>query len=316
MTATACTPSLLGDLDIEVRYNEPLGVRTWFRAGGCAEVLASPRTEGALRELVVRCHQQGIPVRVLGEGANLLVADEGVDGVVIRLDKAQFTKVDFEAGHAGNPVRAGGGASLMGMVQEAARLGLDGLAQMSGIPASIGGATRMNAGGKFGDFASAVHSVEVLALDGTVHLTAASDIHFGYRHSELPDGIVVAANLILTPGDPVAIRQKVKEFMAYKKHSQPMADKSAGCMFRNPVDPATGQRVSAGKLIEEAGMKGRTHGSAFVSHVHGNFLSLSAGGSTNDVLQLVREVQLRVREHSGIELEREVVVWSKKGEMR
>lgn len=316
MTTTTCTPSMLGDLDIELKFNEPIGSRTWYRAGGSAEVLAHPRSVEALCQLIKRCHENDTPVRVLGEGANLLVADDGVDGVVIRLDHAAFRGANFEGGHCNRTVRVGAGTDLMGLVQESARNGYDGLSHLAGIPASIGGATRMNAGGAFGDFASAVHSVDVVAPDGKARSIAAADLEFAYRHSNLAEVIVVAANINFIAGDRDAIRQRVKEVFAYKKRSQPMADKSAGCMFKNPTDPATGERVSAGKLIDQAGMKGKRIGSASVSLIHGNFLSLAAGGSASDVLQLAAEVQQRVLDHSGIALEREVVVWSKRGEVR
>ena len=309
-------PGLFTDLDARVELDAPMGPLTWFQVGGRAEALVSPRTHAALSILVTRCHESAVPVRVLGSGANLLVADDGVDGVVVRLDEPAFTQVGFAQACADGIVRVGAGADLMTLVQESARQGFDGLSQLAGIPATVGGAITMNAGGTYGDIAQAVASVGHLAFDGRVRLLSRADARFTYRHTEIPPGIILFADLRLERGDPAVIRERVKTIFNYKKSTQPMADRSAGCMFKNPVDPATGARRSAGQLIDQAGLKGTESGGAYVSPIHGNFIALRDGGSADDVLRLVARVQQRVLEHSGIGLEREVVVWSKRGEVR
>ncbi len=307
------TENLWGDLDVEAIADAPLGPLTWYGAGGHAEVLIAPRTIEALRTLMQRCRSNDIQVRVLGSGANLLVTDEGVGGVVVRLNHPAFQKADW-LGDGTSTTRIGAGADLMKLVQESARRGLGGLSQLAGIPATVGGAVRMNAGGSFGDTAQSVHSIEMLTIDGEDRTIPAAELDFGYRQCALPVGIVVAAHFDLVPGNPEEIRKHVKEVFDYKKSTQPMADRSAGCMFKNPIDPATGRRESAGRLIDLAGMKGQSIGGAFVSERHGNFVGLREGGTANDILALAFAVQQRVLDHSGIRLDREVVVWSKRCE--
>ncbi len=316
MRGSLAQPELFTDLDARVELDAPMGPLTWFQVGGRAEALVSPHSHAALATLVTRCHESAVPVRVLGSGANLLVADDGVDGVVVRLDESAFTQFGFADASAAGIVRVGAGADLMTLVQQSARQGFDGLAQLAGIPATVGGAVTMNAGGSYGDTAQAVASVGHVGFDGQVRLLSAAEARFTYRHTEIPPGIILFADLRLERGDPAVIRERVKTIFNYKKSTQPMADRSAGCMFKNPVDPATQQRRSAGQLIDQAGLKGSESGGAYVSPIHGNFIALREGGSADDVLRLVARVQQRVLEHSGIGLEREVVVWSKRGEVR
>jgi UDP-N-acetylmuramate dehydrogenase len=308
--------TLFADLDVTVEADAHIGAMTWFGVGGRADFLVRPQTVEALATLARRCAQSVVPLRTLGSGANLLVADEGVDGVVVKLDAPCFAGVDFNARGPVEAVRAHAGADLMRLVRDSAQRGLDGLWHLGGIPASVGGAVRMNAGGAFGDIAQAVHSVCAMSRHGDLSVHPASELGFGYRRSLIPpDSIVIWAALALQPGDPARIREQLHEVFAYKKRTQPMADHSAGCMFRNPTDPATAQRVSAGKLIDEAGLKGATEGGAFVSTRHGNFIGVHPQASATDVLRLVDRVRTRVHERSGVRLEREVVVWSRHEEM-
>ncbi|MEY4786491.1 MAG: UDP-N-acetylenolpyruvoylglucosamine reductase MurB, partial [Planctomycetota bacterium] len=247
--------TLWSDLDVEATLDAPIGPLTWYETGGRAEALISPKSVKALQLLCQRCDESGIPLRVLGSGANLLVADEGVDGVVIRLNQPAFQETLWNDLDNGNPTRIGAGVDLMGFVQESARRGLSGLSQLAGIPATIGGAVRMNAGGSYGDTAQSIHSIELMTMSGRLCTLTAADLDFGYRHCALPAGIVIAAHCNLRSTDPVALRAHVKEVFEYKKRTQPMGDRSAGCMFKNPIDPSTGKRESAGKLIDLAGIK-------------------------------------------------------------
>ncbi len=305
--------NLWSDLDVVATLDAPIGPLTWYETGGRAEVLISPKSVHALQTLCQRCDESAIPVRVLGSGANLLVADDGIDGVVIRLNQPAFQESHWNDSDNGNPTRIGAGVDLMGIIQETTRRGLSGLSQLAGIPATIGGAVRMNAGGSYGDTAQSIHSIELMTMSGKLCTLTAADLAFGYRQCALPAGIVIAANCNLRTTDPVALRAHVKEVFEYKKRTQPMGDRSAGCMFKNPIDPSTGKRESAGKLIDLAGMKGKTSGGAFVSEKHGNFIGLRDCGSANDVLALAFDVQQQVFDHSGIQLEREVVIWSQRG---
>lgn len=313
---SASRHTLFADLDVEVELDAPIGAQTWFGIGGRADALVRPRTVEALATLARRCAHSAVRLRVLGSGANLLVADEGVDGVVVRLDAPCFSSVEFNAEGPVSAVRAWAGADLMRLVNDTARRGLDGLSHMAGIPASIGGAIRMNAGGAFGDLAQAVRSVHAMSRHGELATYPASELGFGYRHCALaPDAIVIHATLSLHEGDPSAIRDRVRDVFAYKKRTQPMADHSAGCMFRNPTDPSTGARTSAGKLIDEAKLKGHAVGGAYVSERHGNFIGVTPGARAADVLALVAQLQEAVLARTGIRIEREVVVWSRNEEM-
>ena len=299
------------DLDAEVTLEAPIGrEHTWFGVGGCCDALVRPNSESALGTLLRRCRDAGVPVRVLGDGANLLVADEGVDGVVVKLDRPAFESFEIGVDGRTERVRAGGGGDLAKVMHASVREALDGLCPMAGIPATVGGALRMNAGGKFGAIGDVTERVRLMDAAGRVHDLAASAIRFDYRHTTMPSGVVLSADFLLQSGDQAAIRARLKEIMAYKAGSQPMAAHSAGCMFRNPTLPS-GERVSAGMLIDRSGLKGCTEGSATVSAEHANFLFVPepASGRAGDVLRLVERVIGRVREAQGVTLQTEVVIW-------
>lgn len=308
MTTHAST-GLFGDLAVDAELDAPIGRDSWFGAGGTADVLLHPHDPDALAELVRRCRRHDVPLRILGEGANLLVDDEGVGGLVVRLDRPAFRGLERNADGAVELVRIGGGADLAKSLMELARSGLAGLEPLMGVPASIGGAIRMNAGGAFGSIGDAVHAVTCLDAHGEVRTYPASELRFEYRRTNIPDPIVLSAVFRVTPDDPVRLRDRIKEIAAYKKRTQPLAEKSAGCMFRNPDDPDTGERISAGRIIDECGLKGLRLGSAEISPVHANFLTVDRGGRANDAILLGDEIIRRVRDHRGITLEREVVVW-------
>ncbi len=304
--------SLFADLEVDATPDAPLGEFTWYGIGGRADVLVRPRTVEALATLMRRAHRQGTTVRVLGSGANLLVADEGVDGIVVKLDAPCFTESLHNAKGEVEALRVGAGADLAKTLNEATRRGLEGLSHLAGIPSSIGGAIRMNAGGRYGATGDTVHSVGCLSRSGELRVYPASELRFGYRETNIPDPIVLWAAFRLQQVDPVALRTRVMEIMNYKKSTQPLAENSAGCMFRNPT-LASGERTSAGKLIDEAGLKGTKVGGASISPRHGNFVTVERGARTADVLELVRRVQVRVRETHGVDLVREVVHWSRTG---
>ncbi len=300
---------------LEILEHAP--IPTWFGVGGGADRFATPRSLDELR------HAREIDpaLRVLGDGANLLVDDAGVGGLVVSLKSPAFqeTRIDARTGS----VHAGAGADFQKLIHETVRAGLGGLEGLVGIPASVGGACIMNAGGAFGQVADAVHRVEALDRSGRSVVRERAQIPFGYRHSGLGDLIVTSVELRLTPGDPEALRARLKECMAYKKRSQPMAADSAGCCFKNPTLRAplslpgreaipAGSRASAGLLIDKAGCKGLRIGGAEVSPVHGNFLIAHPGARARDVIDLMDEVARRVFDAFGVAIEREVVVWERR----
>ena len=301
--------SLFADLDVRVEHDAPVGQMTWYGIGGRAELLVHPQSLDALQTLARRCARSGLTLRVLGAGANLLVADEGVDGVVVRLDAPAFQEIRYNARGALDTMRAGAGADMARVLMDATRRGLEGLSQMAGIPATVGGAVPMNAGGAFGAVGDHVHSVGCLTRHGELVVYPRAELRFEYRRTNIPDPLILWAAFTLEETDPVSLRARVKEIFAYKKSTQPLAEHSAGCAFRNPFDPVTETRVSAGKLIDEAGLKGTSVGGAEISRRHANFITVKPGTRAEDVLRLMELVQRRVLEHSGFELEPEIAIW-------
>lgn len=296
---------------------QPHPLTTWFGIGGAADRFASPSSEDELRGLLER----EPVVRVLGDGANLLVDDEGVDGLVLSLKSPAFKawEIDSNTGR----VRVGAGADLAKLIHATTKAGLAGLEGLGGVPATVGGALVMNAGGKYGEIATAVRSVRGFDRQGRPFELSRSQIDFSYRHSGLNHLIITGAELSLTPGDPAALREKYKSVLDDKSKSQPLGANSAGCVWKNPVLPADldglgakGSRVSAGMLVDRSGLKGLAVGGASVSPVHANFVVTARGSDAKaaDVVKLMRLVRERVFERFGVRLEAEVVIWSRHGD--
>lgn len=306
--------SLFSDLDVEVVPDAALGTMTWYGIGGRADLLVRPNSVEALTTLARRCHRSGTPLRVFGGGANLLIADEGVDGIVVRLDTPDFREVKYNRSGEIRTLRAMAGADLARTLMDTTRRGLAGLGQMAGIPGTVGGGIRMNAGGAFGCIGDAVRRVTCITRRGEQVTYDASDLRFEYRSTNISDPIIISAHFKLEPADPIALRKRVKEIFSFKKSTQPLADHSAGCTFKNPIDPVSEERVPAGRLIDEAGLKGHRIGGASVSRQHANFIVTEPGAVAGDVLQLLELIRRRVYEHAGIELDTEVVVWRRGGE--
>jgi UDP-N-acetylmuramate dehydrogenase len=200
-------------------------------------------------------------------------------------------------------VTAGAGKDVQKLVLECTHAGLSGLECLAGIPGSVGGEVKMNAGGAFGDIGSAVRTVTVMDTQGRVSVRDKDDLVFEYRKSNITAKFVLEATFGLTEDDPQRIMTKVKEIWMYKKNSQPLADKSAGCVFKNP------RGLSAGALIDQAGLKGTTIGGAEVSTKHANFITARKGAKAADVLALITQIKDRVGEKFDVKLETEVVIW-------
>lgn len=293
--------NLFDDLPENVcRRNVPLGPLTWFQLGGPADYLIEPQSEAQLAFVVKRCHDSGTPLHVLGLGANLLVSDEGVRGVVLRLTQGDLINTVFEGEHA----LIGGGCDMTRLVLTCVKRGLAGLEQLAGIPGTVGGGITMNCGGKYGDISSVVVSVRVMGPDGTIRTRPREDFRFSYRHCELNSDIVIGTAFRLQPTDPASLHRRFREIWDYKFNTQPpLGAPSAGCIFRNPVGH------SAGQLIDRAGLKGFRLGSAFVSDRHANFAMADRGGKAADVRKLIDAIIDRVEQNSGIRLEPEVKIW-------
>lgn len=304
--STFTVPSdLLADLNIRHTPDAPLGALTWYRTGGNAAILASPSNAAQLSELTSRCRERRVPMLILGAGANLLVRDQGVDAVVVRLDDPNFKQIAID--QKTGVVTAGAGVDLFKLVPASARAGLEGLVHVAGIPATIGGAVRMNAGGAFGDIGGSVKRVQVMSDAGQVYYRDQDDLEFGYRHTNIAAPFVLEVEFALTPDDPAALMKRYKEIYLHKKNSQPMGDKSAGCCFKNP--PAE-VGATAGQLIDRSGLKGFSIGGASVSEIHANFVVAEPNKTTStEVLEVIEHVEQVVADKHGVRLERELIIW-------
>jgi len=276
---------------------------TWFGLGGPAKFYVTPRDVPQLQAIVARLRENEIPIHVLGSGANLLVHDEGVDGAVVCLNTPEFKKAEIGSEKSKTTVSAGAGKDVQKLVLECTHAGLSGLECLAGIPGSVGGEVKMNAGGAFGDIGSAVETVTVMDTNGSVYVRQKEDLLFEYRHSNISAKFILGATFTLAEDDPQRVMNKVKEIWMYKKNSQPLADKSAGCVFKNP------RGLSAGALIDQSGLKGQTVGGAEISSKHANFITAKKGSKAADVLALIDLAKTRVKEKFDVELQTEVVIW-------
>lgn len=303
---------IVEQLGIRHETNVPLGPLTWYGVGGTAAVVAHPSSAQQLAALASKCHEAGVRVYVLGAGANLLVSRNIDQGVVIRLDEPHFTQTNI----AGNLVTAGGGADLPKLVLQTTKVGLAGLECLAGIPATVGGAVRMNAGGTYGEIGSSVKRVQVMDVSGHVYYRDRDDLRFTYRKSNIVAPFILEVEFDLTPDDPDDLMRRVKEIFLYKKNTQPLAEHSAGCAFKNPQPPRGDEQAdnphmskSAGALIDQAGLKGHRIGGAVVSSRHANFIIAEQGCAAGDILALLEHIEHEVLDRFGVKLQREVVIW-------
>ncbi|WP_437226632.1 UDP-N-acetylmuramate dehydrogenase [Planctomicrobium sp. SH661] len=289
----------LNDLRDIVRMNEPMAPHTWLKVGGPAQMFAEPRTVEELEQLVRAADAEGLPVRMLGGGSNLLIRDEGVSGLIIKLTGEAFTKVEVD----GTIVRAGGAASLSNVISQSVSEGLSGLETLVGIPGTIGGAVKGNAGGRHGEIGDHVRSVDVMTSRGERFSRSGDELVFEYRFSGINELVILSVELELRQGDIDEITRRMRQLWITKKASQPFSFQSAGCIFKNP------RGLSAGALIEQSGLKGTRIGGAEVSDRHANFIITHSGATSTDVLNLIDLIRSRVREKHGLELESEITIW-------
>ncbi|MCA8987730.1 MAG: UDP-N-acetylmuramate dehydrogenase [Planctomycetaceae bacterium] len=291
--------SCLDSLTEIVRKDEPLAPYTWLKLGGPAQYFAEPRSIDELCAVLKCCREEELTVHILGDGANLLIRDDGVSGCVVRLNGPEFTEVTIE----GNTVTVGGGALLSHVISRTVAAGLTGLEELSGIPGTVGGAIAGNAGGKSGDIGTQVISVDVITLDGNRETLPAELIGFNYRSSHIGSSIIVCAKLQLREDDPQEITKRLRKTWIMKRTSQPLTSQSAGCIFKNPPG------LSAGALIEQAGLKGTRVGDCEVSDIHANFIVTHENTTSQDVLKLIDLVKSQVSDKHGVNLELEIKVW-------
>ena len=283
-----------------ISENVSLAPKTWYRIGGPARWFIQPRTVEELQESAARCADNDVPIFVLGLGANLLVGDSGVNGAVFKLDEEYWRRVKFES----NAVEVGAGVDIQKLVLRTVRQGLAGIECLAGIPGTLGGGIRMNCGGKFGDLGARVTNVQVMDPTGTIFDRLKEDLVFEYRSTNISAPFILGATLELEEEDPERIMKRTKEIWMYKRNSQPLNTKNAGCIFKNP------RGLSAGALIDQAGLKGMRVGGAEVSAKHANFIIAHPGCKADDVMKLVKIIREKVWEKNEIHLESEVKIWS------
>ena len=286
------TTQVLPHVQGRLTHDAPLAPLVWFKSGGCADYLFEPKDvedlQAFLREL-----DPATPVMALGLGSNLIVRDGGVKGVVVRLGKA-FAKVSCTDAVT---LDCGGGASGILVSSTARDKGISGLEFLRSIPGTVGGFVRMNGGAYGGEVKDILRDCDVVMRDGALATLSVEDLHYRYRHSELPDGaIVVAARFRGSPGAAKAIQAEMDRISASREASQPLRSKTGGSTFKNP------EGHKAWQLVDAAGCRGLQIGGAQVSEKHTNFLINTGDASSSDIEALGEDVRRRVKAHSGVEL--------------
>ena len=282
-----------------VRENEPLAPYSWLRLGGPAQFFAEPTNRKELATLVRRCHDAGLPIRLLGGGSNLLVRDKGVAGLVVQLTAPEFSQITVD----GNLVYAGGGAKLSHAITHAVREGLAGLEQLVGIPGTIGGALHGNATGHVGDIGGWTHSATVMTREGDILTRSRDEMRFSHRQSSLDELVLLDAHFKLESEDSGSITRRMQKIWIAKKASQPQGDENTAWVFKNPPGG------TAAELIEAAGMKGTHVGEVEVSEVNANFIVARRGATSSEVLKLIELLREGVAQRMGVQLELQLDVW-------
>jgi UDP-N-acetylmuramate dehydrogenase len=282
-----------------VKAKEPLAERTWFKLGGPAQYFAEPQSADELQAVVQRCRDESLQVRMLGGGSNVLVRDEGVQGMVISLSAPAFQNIAID----GTRLSVGSGASLANVITATVGAGLAGLETLVGIPGTIGGALHGNSGTQAGDIGQWTSRATVMTRAGEIIARERNDLVFAYRQSSLDELVIIDAQFDLEQEDPDEITKRMQKQWIFKKANLPMAHENTGCIFRNP------RGMSAGMLIDQAGLKGEKVGGAEVSQRHANFIVTQPKATTRDVLKLIDVVRSRVAEKMGVELETEIQIW-------
>ena len=285
----------------ELKYNESMSKHTSFRIGGEAEIMAFPKDRKELAAILKQSALLDRKPAILGAGTNVLAPDEGIAGVVICLKDCLDGMEQLDE----TRIRVMGGVTMTRAAVFAANHGLTGLEFAHGIPGTVGGGVYMNAGAYGGEICQVAESVEYMDFDGNIRHLTNEEMRFSYRHSILEDegGIVISATFRLVPGDPDAIRAKMKELMGRRSASQPLDLPSAGSAFKRPVGGY------AAALIDQAGLKGYQVGGAAISTKHAGFAVNLGDATAADVKNLLKNVSDLVFENSGIRLEPEVRIW-------
>lgn len=304
---TDIAEALRGAFGERARGNVPLAPMTTFRVGGPADWLVDVHGAAEMRTLLEIAQAGRVPVTILGGGSNVLVADEGVRGIVVRLRGGHVQAV------SDGLVRADAGVTINGLVRWTITHALGGIEAWAGTPGTVGGAVYGNAHFQGRLIGEIVAGVTLLTRDGRIQDVSAEEMEFGYDFSRLQRTreILLSADFKVHPGDPVKLRETARQSLAFRKRTQPLALSSAGCIFQNP-DPARdavpdGVPPSAGALVDRAGLKGMAVGGARVSPVHANFIVNEGNATARDILALVQRCKAAVKDRLGVELREEIV---------
>jgi UDP-N-acetylmuramate dehydrogenase len=289
----------------EIMMNEPLSRHTSLKIGGPVEMMVFPNDPMSLKNILTSAIEEDVPVFVIGAGTNLLVKDEGLDGIALSMDAFDQVRV-IEEKDGKVTIFVGAGVSLGRLINFTKEKGYSGLEALAGIPGSFGGAIYMNAGSFGVEIKDVLVSVAIMNRYGKIAILEKENLRFSYRNSNLPEGVIIlSANIQLRKVSPEEVGEQVKEYLGRKRESQPLGEASAGCVFRNP------EGESAGRLIELAGCKGMRSGDAEVSEKHANYIINKGSATSRDFIDLMQKVREKVQEHSGISLEPEIKIIGK-----
>lgn len=286
----------------KVTLNEPLNKYTTIKIGGPADIFIEPDGIEGLKKTISILGQKKFPIRVIGRGSNLLIPDEGIRGAVIKMG----TGMDHIE-EMGSKIRVGAGYPLVKLATVMSRKGKKGLAFAGGIPGSVGGAVYMNAGAHGSDISNILTRAHILFPDGTLEWLSNAEMKFSYRTSVLQSerkGYCVEAELQLEEGDPDTITEEMKTYKDYRRKTQPWSHPCAGSIFRNPLPHY------AGKLVEEAGLKGYQIGGAKISDLHGNFIVNTGTATYKDVICLIQHIKTVIKEKYHVDMQTEVEIVS------
>lgn len=283
-----------------VRENEPLAPYTWLRLGGSCRFFAEPTSEQQLQELVMACHRESIPIRIIGGGSNVLIRDEGFAGLVISLATPAFCQITIQ----GNVVKAGGGAQLSHVVSAAVGEGLSGIEHLVGIPGTLGGALHGNTSTLDGDIGQRVQRARLLTRAGEIVEFDGSQLQFSYHQSSLDELVILQAELRLEKSaDPIALTKRMQKLWILKRATQPALGTPTLIPFIDPLG------CNAADLIEEAGLSGLREGGVQLSTTHPNFLTLSSSATAAQVIALLEKVRSTVAAKKGVQLQLHLKIW-------
>ena len=283
-----------------VKLKEPLKNYTTFKIGGRARYFIEPQDFTDLKLLLNFSKRHRIPVFVIGRGSNILVNDKGMDAIVLHLNSSPFKQISL----SNNFLEAGSAVLLSQVINFTRKHNLSGAEFLSGIPGTVGGALVMNAGVKGRSISNLVEDVAVMDYNGKIKTLSKRDINFGYRRSDLSKYIVLSVRMKLKKTNEREINDRISRYLNYRKVTQDLSHPSAGCIFKNP------KGISAGRLIDLCGLKGRRIGGAFVSLRHANFILNLKKASAKDVINLISFIKHEVRKKFRVDLKPEIKIWN------